>query len=150
MSYRIDMSGKVEHTSKDTILCLSNGRWDAVRIKAKTKRDIQEMFRLNSQIRNFILFVFCAGLAILLRRNLGISEVLIDKEYFGKESIIKNLLLKMLYSERVPRIEFGLIGKKALAHNRAYAINLGKLSAKKVISVKEILEELKKTEVTLS
>lgn len=120
MQCQIDQSGKIEKTNKDTVLCLSNDNWDAVVIKAKTKRQVQEIFRRNGQNRNFVLFTFSAGLAILISRNIDIFDILIDREYFGKESIIKNVILEMLkMKERVPKIYFGNIGKKAMACTRS-------------------------------
>ena len=148
MNYHIDQSGKIEQTNKNTILCLSNDSWEAVIIKARTKRQLQEIFRRNGQIRNYVLFSFCAGLAILLNRNKKIGKVFIDREYPGKEGIIKEILLKILIKEKViPQIYFAQIGKRSLAHHRAHAVGLGKLKAKKVISFKEIFAEIKMTEV---
>lgn len=147
--YFVDQSGKIENTSKDTILCLSNSAWSVVIIKAKVKRQLQEIFRRNGQPRNFILFGFAGGLSILLKKNPTISEVTVDREYFGKESVIKKLVLEMLQdNKQPPEIHFALIGKKAMAHNRAYAAALGKLRKQgSVVSLKQVLEEIKKTEV---
>lgn len=148
MQCQIDQSGKIEKTNKDTVLCLSNDNWDAVVIKAKTKRQVQEIFRRNGQNRNFVLFIFSAGLTILISRNIDIFDILIDREYFGKESIIKNVILEMLkMKERAPKIYFGNIGKKAMAHHRAYAVAIGKLKASCLITEKEILAQIKNTEV---
>jgi hypothetical protein len=75
------------------------------------------------QIRNFVLFTFCAGLASLFRRIPHLGSVTIDEEYTGKNFVIKKITLQMLEkTKHVPDIRFGRIGKKALAHNRAYAI----------------------------
>ncbi len=114
-NYEIDQSGKIEKTSKDTILCLSNGKWDAVIIKAKTKRQIQEIFRRNGQIRNYILFTFSTILSILLRRNKELGQVMVDTEYFGKDAIIKNIVLEILSDiTQIPDIHFGFVGKLSL------------------------------------
>lgn len=148
MKIKIDQSGKIEKTNKNTVLCLSDDFWDALLIKAVTKRQLKEIFRRNGQIRNFILFTFSAGLSSLIKRNLDIHQVIIDQEYFGKEAIIKNVVLEMLREEKkTPRIYFERIGKKAMAHHRAYAIAIGKLKAKKTLSLEEILKQIKKTEV---
>lgn len=148
MSYQIDQSGKIEQTNKDTVLCLSNSEWDAVKIKGRTKRQIQEIFRRNGQIRNFVLFTFSAGLAILLKKNLKVRTVTIDQEYYGKEAIIKNILLEMFKREkRLPEISFGQIGRKVMAHQRAYLIFSGKLKKYRTLKAEEILKQIKKTEV---
>src|SRR5262245_27491974 len=121
---QIDQSGKIEQTHQDTILCLSNGDWFAVKVSATTKRQLQEIFRRNGQIRNYILFTFAAGIALLLKLNPKVRSVTIDQEYLGKEPIIKQLVLSMLETPKRegPAIHFGFVGKSALAHHRAYAI----------------------------
>lgn len=147
MTYQIDQSGKIEQTAKDTILCLANGGMDSVLIKAKTKRQIQEIFRRHGQIRNFVLFSFCAGLSLLLKKNLKIGKVMIDREYFGKEPVIKNILEKMLGKNAVSlQIEFGLIGKNSHAHFLAKKV-AAKKKKTRIIKFEEILGEIKKTEV---
>lgn len=146
--YQIDQSGKIEQTNKDTILCLANGSWDAVTINAKTKRQIQKIFKSNGQPRNFILFTFSILLAFLLRRNKKIGKVLVDTEYMGKNPIIKKLVLEILSNERfIPDIHFGFVGKLSPAHNIATKIAHKKLKAKYQLKVLEVLKELKKTEV---
>lgn len=146
--FYIDQSGKIEKTNKVTVLCLSNKEWDAVLIKARTKRQVQEIFRRNGQIRNYVLFTFCAGLSCLIGRNIKYHRLIIDQEYFGKEPIIEKLILEMLRDKKkVPEIVFTLIGKKAMAHTRANDIATKKLKAKKVLNSEEILRKIKMTEV---
>jgi hypothetical protein len=148
MGYQIDQSGKIENTNKNTILCLANGSWDAVIIKAKTKRQIQEIFRRNGQIRNYVLFTFSIILAILLKRNSKIGQVFVDTEYMGKDAIIKNITLEVLDKLKlIPDIHFGFVGKSSPAHDKATKIAHNKLKAKCEISALEVLRALKKTEV---
>lgn len=146
--FQIDQSGKIEQTNKDTVLCLSNGSWDTVLIKAKTKRQIQEIFRRNGQPRNYVLFTFSAALAILIERNLSVGKIVIDKEYFGKEPIIKKLLEEM--SEEIKEkvtLEFGLVGKSSRADFRAGEVLAKKKKAKLVLTARMLLKAIKKTEV---
>ena len=147
--FQIDQSGKIEQTNKNTVLCLSNDEWDAVLIKARSKRQIQEIFRRNGQIRNYVIFTFSAGLSLLIKRNLEIQRIIIDREYYGKEAVIKEVLLKMLSRRKVPEIVFENIGRKTQAHNRAYLIYSKKLKSKRLLllRVEEILREIKMTEV---
>jgi len=148
MKYQIDQSGKIENTNKNTILCVSNKNWYSVMIKAKTKRQIQEIFRRNGQPKNFVIFTFSAGLTILLEQNNNVSDVLVDQEYPGKMAIIKKLVQEMCINKKsFSNIYFGLIGKKSMAHHRAYAVSLKKLKAKKIISLKELMNKIKMTEV---
>lgn len=148
MPYEVDQSGKIEATSKNTILCLSNDQWAAVKIDAKIKRQLQEIFRRNGQPRNFVLFTFCAGLAILFEHVTDIHKVTVDQEYYGKEAIIKNIVPKMLNQKtRLLEIYFGRIGKRALAHHRAYAVAIGKLKASYTVGLDEMISKIKMTEV---
>lgn len=147
MKIYIDQSGKVEQTNKDTVLCLSNGDWDAVLIKSKTKRQIQEIFRRHGQVRNYILFTFCAGLSLLIKRNIKIKRIIIDKEYIGHEPIIEKITREMLKDKKAPEIVFDLIGKEVMAHKRANDIASKKLKTKKTLNQEEILKQIKMTEV---
>ena len=76
MRLQIDQSGKIEQTNKKTVLCLSNKEWYALVIPGKVKRQVQEVFRRHGQIRNFILFTFCAGIALLLQKARQIDVAL--------------------------------------------------------------------------
>lgn len=146
MVYQIDQSGKIEQTNLNTILCISNATWYAITIQAKTKRQLQEIFRRNGQIRNFILFTFCAGLSLLLTSKQQ-HLVIIDREYYGKEAVIKSLLLKMVGVKKLPQLRFALIGKKSPAHVRALAITRKQIKAKERATIDRLLKAIKKTEV---
>jgi len=148
LKYQIDQSGKIEQTRVNTVICLSNGSSDTILVLAKTKRQIQEIFRRNGQIRNYILFTFCATLSVILKRNPTIKRVIIDKEYYGKEAIIKEILTEMLKATKhFPEINFSNIGRKVNAHSLAYLTFTKKFKPKKKVDLKEIFEEIKKTEV---
>ncbi len=95
-----------------------------------------------------MLFVFCACLYLLIVRNKKIPVITIDREYFGKDAVIKEILLEMLgRREKIPEIYFGFVGRKVQAHLRGYQVYTGKLSAKKVFSLAEAIKAIKKTEV---
>jgi hypothetical protein len=148
MPLYIDQSGKIEDTARDTVLCLSNATWHAVAIKAATKRHLQELFRRNGQIRNFILFTFCAGLALLLKKAKPQSKVSIDEEYSGKNAIIKNILQSMLASLKSSiHIDFTHVGKQSPAHFIAGEIAKGRKRATWVLEADQLLRQIKKTEV---
>lgn len=148
MTYFIDQSGKIEQTGKDTVLCLANDHWDTVMIKGKTKRQLQEIFRRHGQNRNFVLFAFCAGVSLLLKRHPKLKSVEIDKEYFGKEAIVKKILSEMLGDRKeLLSIGFSLIGRKVNAHKYAYLTFNKKLSPKCRFDSSQIIKEIKKTEV---
>ncbi len=71
MSFMIDQSGKIEQTNKNTILCFSNNIHDTIIIKARSKRQLQEIFRRNGQIRNYILFTFSEVFYLIKKTEVG-------------------------------------------------------------------------------
>ena len=115
---------------------------------SKTKRQIQEIFRRNGQIRNYVLFTFCAGLALLLKKYFKKGCVIIDREYYGKEKVIKNIMLEILRGEKwIPQISFAEIGRKCLAHKHAYLTYSKELVPDCILKKEEILRVIKMTEV---
>lgn len=148
MKIQIDQSGKIEQTNKDTILCISNSDWDSILISARIKRQMQRMFRSEGLVRMYVLLTFSAGLALLIKRNNLYQIITVDKEYYGHEKTILSMIHTMIGAiEKVPRIEFALIGKKALAHHRAYAVAVKKLKPGKRVTFEELYSQIKKTEV---
>lgn len=148
MKFFIDQSGKIEDTAKDTILCISNGQWSTVLIKAKTKRQLQEIFRRHGQTRNYVLFTFSAGLSLLIQNNPQATRIIIDREYFGNESVIKEIILQIIKDgKNIPVIEFGHVGKTSKAHFRAKLVTGKKEKPRLVLSEKDLLKAIKKTEV---
>ncbi len=147
MTYQIDQSGKIEQTNKDTILCLSNGSRDTICIEATTKRQLQEIFRRNGQIRNYVLFTFCAGLKILIQRNPTIKFIIIDQEYLGKELVIKSILAEMGGIGNLPQIHFGFVGKGSSAHIIALAVTRKEIKPHIIITRKILLNEIMKTQI---
>ena len=145
MKFEIDQSGKIEQTDKNTILCLSNDKWFAILIEAKTKRKLQDIFRQHGQARNFVIFTFSAGLAILFEKRPNIDKVIIDREYSGKEAVIKRIVSEMLRAsgKKEPMIDFSQIGKGAMAHHWAHEVASKKVSAHYVAGFKEILGKIK-------
>ena len=148
MQIEIDQSGKIENTSKDTVLALSNRLQFSIIIPRKIKREIQIIFRKNKQPRNFVLFTFSAGLSILLHYAKPKHKVLIDKEYLGKEFIIKKHILETYKKEVIkPIISFGFIGKKSNSHRLASLVVKKKLKPNIIVTKNELLKVIKMTEV---
>jgi len=148
MVLEIDQSGKIEQTNKNTILCLSNKKWYALFIPARVKRQIQEIFRRNGQVRNFVLFTFCAGLALLLKEVKPKAKVIIDEEYYGKGAIIKNILQELLSKmKHLPIIEFRRIGKRSSAHILAKEVALRHKKPRWTVNTDQLIKQIKMTEV---
>ena len=143
MKYQIDQSNKIEQTEKDTIIAVSNDIRFAIKLKAKDKRIIQEIFRSLGKPRNFVYFTFAALLAILLK-GAGVSKkVIIDQEYIGHERAIIDKLMNYLKRTGVRTktilVEFGLLGKLSPAHILAARVATKKLKPDKIVSLKQIL-----------
>ncbi len=148
MLYEIDQSGKIENTSKHTILCIAseNDYSYSILLSSNIKKQLQAHFRRAGQSRNFILYTFAALISILINRSIRPHAVVVDREYWGHEHIIAKLVYEMLTPDTVT-LRFNLVGKHSPAHYGAYEVFTGKQKAHHVLSNKEMLEALKKTEV---
>ena len=131
MKYQIDQSGKIEDTSKDTILAVANEDFAyTLKIPARVKRELQIYFRSIGEPKLFVYKTFTAGLFILLNAyNVKIDSVEIDREYSGHEELIGGML-KMLFKifgvgSRI-NYSFQLVGKSSPAHDAAYKVTAGK------------------------
>jgi len=144
MKIEIDQSGKVENTSKNTIIAFSNSKFKSILISARDKREIQKFFRRIGKPRIFVYRVFAILIFLLIKKDLReIKEIIIDTEYTGKSSLIKNFILqeikKINPSFSKDDIDFQEIGKKSKAHFLAYGVATGKKKADIEVGAKEIL-----------
>lgn len=142
--YAIDQSGKVEHTSKATVVCLANSKCLTVKISAVQKqRLIATMKELEYPKHFYIYKIFATFIFILLKKE-GIKRVIIDKEYPGHESVIKDTLIYLFAKNNLdlPEIEFGLIGKKVQAHIKGLRTYQAREKPTIIATAKNILELL--------
>lgn len=143
MKFQIDQSGRVEYTSHDTVLALSDDKHYTVLIPKKIKRQLQAEFRKRGQIRLFVYRTFAAGIVLLIKGHIKERDtIIIDTEYPGKGELIRDIMREMLQVSRLkePQIYFRQIGKKSAAHRLAHRVFQKKQSADKVISLREIKE----------
>lgn len=145
MKIEIDQSGKIEDTNKNTIIAFSNKIFRSILIKAKDKREIQDMFRKIGKPRMYIYRTFTELIYLLIRNDLNkIKEIVIDKEYPEKEALIKNLLLQRIKGKKsdflAENISFTGIGKKSKAHLLGYLVYKNRRKADLEIVSKEILK----------
>jgi len=97
MKIEIDQSGKIENTSKNTIIAFSDDISGSIFIKAKDKREIQKVFRQIGKSKVFIYKLFAILIFLLIKNHLKrLEEIIIDEEYPGKSALIKNFLLQKL------------------------------------------------------
>ncbi|HEX9722115.1 MAG TPA: hypothetical protein VGA53_02520 [Candidatus Paceibacterota bacterium] len=73
MRIEIDQSGKIENTSKDTIIAFSNGIRKAIRISSVDKREIQAIFRRTGKPRIFVYKFFSILVFLLIEKHLEVK-----------------------------------------------------------------------------
>lgn len=126
MSYQIDQSGKIEQSSKSTIIALSNSIQASIILKAKDKRELQDIYRAAEKPKVFVFQVFAALIYLLLEKSkIKSGTVYIDKEYPGHEDIIKSYITQLIKKRKKIRIEpenirFIEVGKSSNAHLYGY------------------------------
>lgn len=152
MRVKIDQSGKIEDTSKDTVVAFADGLSYTILIPAKVKRQLQEVFRRQGKPRLFVYRTFAAGVFLLIKKCLPkIKDLVIDTEYAGHEKQIKEIILEMIRKNNLPEpnIYFQRIGSKPKVHYAAYDVFSRKKKADRVVSFEEIVgPATKTTEVT--
>ena len=148
MTYQIDQSGKIEDTAKNTILAYSNEIQKSILISRKTKRKIQEVFRLCGYSKLYIYYLFAVGIYHLLIDFSTQKSITIDIEYPGKDKIILQLIEKLLkaYNKPAHNIKFSRIGNHPKVHYAAYNVFSGKKKADCILRYKELLQSIKKTD----
>src|SRR3990167_4299054 len=93
MQIYVDQSGKVEYTSQDTVIAYSNAKRKSLVIRAEEKRKIQQMFREAGKPTIFAFKTFALLVYLLIRDDvMDIGTVMIDREYVGKEWLVKQVL----------------------------------------------------------
>lgn len=145
MKIEIDQSGKIEETHRDTVLAMANGVTKTVRITARTKRRLQDIFRRIGEPRSYVIHSFTTLIYLLIEPEIEkLSDIVIDGEYPGYESTIIALLKRILSQKEVkelPDIRSELVGKKANAHIAALATFQRQQKANKILSYETIYAE---------
>jgi len=145
MKIEIDQSGRIEETNRDTILMFSNGISYSVKITARTKRRLQEIYRQIGKPTVFMVNTFAIGVYLLVKNHLkSITTIVIDIEYAGWESVIIGILKNIFKDKKVknpPEVFFTLIGKKSRAHKIAIKVFRKWDNPQKVLSLAEIISE---------
>lgn len=101
MRIEIDQSGKIEDTSKDTVIAFSDDSFGGIIIKARDKREIQKIFRKIGKRKIFIYRLFAILIFLLIKKHLKkISQMIVDFEICSK---IKNRAFGECLSPRTNR-----------------------------------------------
>jgi len=144
MQIYIDQSRKIEYTSQDTVVAYSNGTQKSILISAEEKRKVQRIFRDASKPEIFMFKTFAILIYLLIKENLpSIDAIRIDREYSGKEWLIKQYLLELLrrhgFMFEKGSIEFYYVGKKHKSHLQALSVFQQKLRPDIIVNHEEIL-----------
>ena len=118
--YQIDLSIKIEDTSKASYVCLSNTTTAIVSISARDKRELKIFFRKLNRPLIFKLFTF----SVLCAKSIAISgtpSVTIDTEYISHETEIHSFIIQILtiWKNPHPTITFNQVGRDSHAHIKA-------------------------------
>lgn len=145
MKIEIDQSGKIEDTHHDTIIAYTNGQTKSLKIPSGTKRDIQKLFRKIGEPRSYVIHTFTTLIYLLIADELDeLTDVVIDIEYPGFESVISRLLTIICQGEKgiVPDIYFKLVGKRSKAHKTALKVFRGKSKSDQEISLNQLRKSM--------
>lgn len=144
MAYQIDQSGKIENTNRSTIVALANGKKITIKISAREKQKLLAgLKKLEWPKTNYVYKVFATLIFLLIRdEKIGILEV--DREYFGHESVIKDILIHLYNKQnlRMPEVTFVLVGKKSNAHKIALATFQSTLKPTIIVKAEIVFEVL--------
>jgi hypothetical protein len=143
----VDQSGKVENTELKTVVAYSNGTSKSIVISGADKRRLQRVFRSISKPHVFVYKVFSCLIFLLLKEEMkSIDEVVIDREYTGREDLIIKYLVEFMRrggDDLNPDcISFEEIGKKNRAHGRAIATFRGNLKPDIIVTSDKLIKWL--------
>lgn len=145
MKIYIDQSGRVEYTGHSTVVAYANDKSRAIFISSVEKRKIQNIFRQAGKPNMFAYKTFATLIYLVIKADLHkISAIIIDKEYAGREDLVKKLLIELIRrggDDFDPKnIHFDLIGKKNQAHKKAISVFRGREKPDIIVTKKELLE----------
>ena len=95
MTYEIDQSGKVEDTNKLTVVAYANGKIKSVKIGSVEKQKLLAAMRARDHSKRNYLYKIFAALIYSLLADEKVDAVVIDREYFGHEAIIKGMIIQL-------------------------------------------------------
>lgn len=140
----IDQSIRIEETGKDTIIAFVDKKYNhSLRIKSNTKKNIQKYFRKIGKPKIFPIVTFSVATYLLIRHfKLKLDALVIDIEYLGHESTIKNIILTLYRIDKYtePNIYFSNIGKGDKAHILAINIHRKEIKADFDLTEQEVIK----------
>lgn len=144
MAFQIDQSGKIEDTSKSTIIALANGTTLVLKISSQEKRKLLPVMRKLDFPKKIFIYRAFTALIFLILKHTQITTVTIDKEYPGHEAFIKTTLINLFGKEKMkpPTIHFALVGKTCTAHKAAIEGLRKKRKPDFIVRANDVLELL--------
>ncbi len=141
----IDQSGKIERLDHDTIIAISNGEQYCVMIPKSLKRAI---YSYRNEIKQIRYKLFCIGIYYCALRFINKNYlIIIDDEYYGKNNLIKSILVSYVQlnhlSFNTDLIRFDRIGKKSNAHHIAIETFRGEHKPNETLTENQIWRLLK-------
>lgn len=131
MHAEIDTSGRIEETTKPTIIALSNKIKISIKVSSQYKSTLFNKYRkLYPQlsytlIRVYIFANFLGELIVKSKLEIN-SAIAIDTEYTGYNAIITDRIYSYLQKHHIPKdyysIRFKQVGKDSPAHHLAISI----------------------------
>ena len=123
-TFEADQSWKVENLSKDTYIAIANeGFSDVLKLDRRIRRQQQEWYRKNGKIRFFGPALWAYAIAELINRNnISRAVLVVDAEYTGFESFIKQIIQSRTAGLD---IRFDKVGRKSPAHYAAHGAYTG-------------------------
>ena len=147
MKLFIDQSGKVEDTSKNTVLAFSNRINGSILIKAVEKRKLLQMFREQNRPKIFTFQLFSILIyELLVKYKIKNHTVFIDIEYPGQNDLIKSYIIQLINKFKGVEItnhdiHFVLVGKQSKVHKIAIT-SFRKSKAEYSVLSKDILTKI--------
>ncbi len=151
---QIDQSIKIEQTSQDTVLGMSNTCKRTIVIPAKVKQEAFILLKNQGKSHDIACYeIFAIGIFILLKPYLANTirqgeYIVIDTEYTGQEAKIKSVLLQFMklhgFKISKDQIFFDQVGKASGAHQIAWRVQRKKEKADYIVRLEEMLHLLGK------
>jgi len=146
MKIEVDMSGKIERLSHDTIIASSNEKQYCIKIPKKLKQEI--FYNYKKRIKQLKYKLFSIGVYCCIEKNIDTySSIVIDDEYYKKNKLIKAILISYIKKKfknfNSEIIQFQNVGKSSNAHHVAIETFRKEHKPNEILTAEEIWRLLK-------
>jgi len=137
MQIEIDQSGKIEQTSLDTVIALTNSISYTLLFKKKDKRQLEKYCRKFRLRKIYSVIVFANLISLTIKKSKVKKSILIDTEYIGYNNFIKKIIQNKLGKD-CPTIKFGYVGKESKSDDLARKVAKSKIKPNHTTNSEEI------------